>query len=187
MDKTLILIKNKRTVISTFIMVLLIFFSAKQGQAHGIGTPVEINVPSGPYLLSIWTDPDPLRVDETHVTVAVMKPETQEPIVAGVDVFVQLQSSTDPVVTRTAVASPDNSANRLLYAAIFTNLPEPGLWQGVVSVVGSDGSGEDIPFSVEVLPPQPINWLQYGIIGLLILMFGWFIWSARKTTAHERS
>lgn len=167
-------------------MMFLMFFSAKQSQAHGIGTPVKINVPSGPYLLSIWTDPDPLRVDETHVTLAVMWPENREPILTDVEVFVQLQSSTDPVVTRTAIASPDNSANRLLYAAIFSDIPEPGLWQAVVTIIGPDGPGEDISFPVEVLPPQPINWLKYGIIGLLILMLGWFIWSARKTTAHER-
>lgn len=185
MDKMLVNTKNRKIVLAGM-MVLLMFFSAKKGEAHGIGTPVKINVPSGPYLLSIWTDPEPLRVDETHVTVAVMWPETQEPIVAGVEVLVQLQSATDPIMTQTAVASPDNSANRLLYAAIFTDLPEPGQWQGIVTVVGSDGPGEDIPFSVEVLPPQPINWLRYGIIGLLILMLGWFIWSARKRTAHER-
>lgn len=167
-------------------MLLLFLLGIRPAAAHGIGTPQMINAPSGPYLLSIWTDPDPLRVDETHVTVAVMKIETQEPIVAGVEVLVQLQSSTDPVVTRTAVASADNSANRLLYTAIFNDLPEPGQWQGIVSVAGFDGPGEDISFSVEILPPQPINWLRYGIIGLLILVFGWFIWSARKTTVHER-
>ena len=179
-------IKNKKIVLA-IVLVLLSFFSTKQSGAHGIGTPVKINVPSDPYLLSIWTDPDPLRVDETHVTVAVMKPETQEPIVAGVEVLVQLQSSTDPIVTRTTVASPDNSANRLLYAAIFTDLPEPGLWQGIVSVVGPDGPGKDIPFSVEILPLQSINWLRYGIISLLILVFGWFIWSAWKTTSRDQS
>lgn len=157
-----------------------------QTAAHGIGSPQKINVPSGPYLLSIWTDPDPLRVDDTHVTVAVMEPETRQPIVVDVEVSVQLQSPGDPAVTQTAVAKADNSTNRLLYTAIFNALPESGRWQGVVSVVGTDGPGEDVAFSLEILPPQPINWLRYGIFGLASLLFGWFAWSSRKTTSNKR-
>ena len=167
-------------------MLILLGARPWQAAAHGIGNPQRINVPSGPYLLSIWTDPEPLRVDDTHVTVAVMKPETREPIVVGVEVSVRLQSTTDPVVTQTAVAKADNSTNRLLYTAIFNALPEAGRWQGVVSVVGSEGAGEDIPFSVEILPPQPVNWLRYGIYALVSLLFGWFVWSSWKATSREQ-
>lgn len=174
--------------LNIFILIMLPLLSVGIGQAaaHGIGTPQKLNMPNGLYLLSIWTDPDPLRVDETHVTVAVMEPETQAPIVDGVQVLVQLQSPSDPTVMQTAVASADNSANRLLYTAIFNDLPEPGLWQGVVAVVGPDGPGEDIPFSIEILPPQPFNWLRLGMISLTVLVFGWFVWSARGQRSPER-
>ena len=60
-------------------------------QAHGTGTPQLLNAPSGPYLLSVWTDPDPLRADEAHVVVAVLEPATREPIVTGVEVTVRLE------------------------------------------------------------------------------------------------
>lgn len=170
----------------SLIILLLLSVGIGQAAAHGIGTPVKINVPAAPYLLSIWTDPDPLRVDETHVTVAVMKPETRAPIVGGVQVLVQLYAPSDPTVSQTAVALADNSVNRLLYTAIFDDLPEPGQWQGVISVVGPNGPGEDIPFTIEISPPEPVNWLRWGIIGLVILVFGWFMRAARQTVSRRQ-
>lgn len=154
--------------------------------AHGIGTPQQLNVPSGPYLLSIWSDPSPLRVNETHITVAVMDPETRTPIVAGVGATVQLQSLSDPAVIRTVVASPDNTANKLLYAATFDDLPEPGLWQIVVSVTGPNGPGEDVVFEIDVLPPSPFNGLRPAIIGLAGLLLGWVVWSWWKRQPRQR-
>ncbi len=160
--------------------VLLLSTGLTSVVAHGIGTPVQLNVPSGPYLLSIWTDPEPLRVNETHVTVAVMNPETQTPIITGVQATVQLQSPTDPTVTRMAVTSPDNTDNKFLYATAFSDLSEPGLWQGVISVTGPAGPGEDVRFEIDVLPPQPFNWLWAGIFGLIVLVLGWLVWSWRS-------
>lgn len=171
--------KNK-TIAPAIMMALLIFFGVRQVWAHGIGTPVQINVPSGPYLLSIWTDPDPLRVDETHVTVAVMEPETQAPIVTGVQVQVQLTAVADESLSFTAAASADNSANRLLYAAVFENLPTAGSWRGLISVDGPAGVGQDMPFEVEVLPPAPFNWLWPGIGGLVVLLLVWWVRSWRR-------
>lgn len=161
-------------------VALLAFVVARQTLAHGIGTPVLINVPSGPYLLSIWTDPDPLRVNETHVTVAVMEPETQAPIVTGVQVQVQLTAVADESLSYTAAASADNSANRLLYAAVFENLPTDGRWRGLVSVDGPAGAGKGVPFEVEVMPPAPFNWLWPGIGGLVVLLLVWWVHSWRR-------
>lgn len=171
--------KNKKIALATAI-VLLAFLGVRSVWAHGIGTPVKINIPSGPYLLSIWTDPDPLRVDETHVTVAVMEPETQAPIVTGVQVRVQLTAVADESLSFTATASADNSANRLLYAAIFENLPTDGRWRGLVSVDGPAGAGKGVPFEVEVMPPAPFNWLWPGIGGMVVLLLVWWVHSWRR-------
>lgn len=167
----------KSLFLFTLLVVLPLVVYPVTVWAHGIGTPQQLNVPAGPYLLSIWSDPNPLRVNETHITVAIMNPETRMPIVAGVGATVQLQSPTDPAVRRTAVASPDNTANKLLYAAVFNDLPEPGLWQGVVSVTGPDGPGEDVAIEVEVLPAPPVNWRWLGIVTLVGVVLGWAVWS----------
>ena len=119
-------------VISVFLSVPLLFILTVVVHAHGTGTPQLLNAPAGPYLLSVWTDPDPLRADEAHVVVAVVEPETQEFIVSDVTVTVRLRSLADPTVERVETAETD-STNRLLFAAEFNDRVTPGRWQVGVS------------------------------------------------------
>ena len=51
----------KLRAISVFLGVPLLFIITLVADAHGTGTPQLLNAPAGPYLLSVWTDPDPLR------------------------------------------------------------------------------------------------------------------------------
>jgi hypothetical protein len=67
----------RRSVITGIIGLTLLLVVANT-RAHGIGTPRVVNQPAGPYLLSAWTDPDPLRMDETHVVVGVTNAATNE-------------------------------------------------------------------------------------------------------------
>lgn len=179
---------NQAARFAVLLSLGLLILSVGRVLGHGIGTPQQLNVPSGPYLLSIWTDPEPLRVNNTHVTVAVMNSETREPILTGVQVTVQLQPqpSVDPSTGRTAMASPDDTVNKLFYAAIFDDLPAPGLWQATVLVSGPAGPGEEVLFEVEVLPPQPFNWLWPGLIGLSVVAVGWLMRSWRKKPPQKR-
>ena len=85
-------------VISVFLCVPLLLILTIVVHAHGTGTPQLLNAPTGPYLLSVWTDPDPLRVDEAHVVVAVVEPVTQEFSVSDVVVTVRLRWLADPTV-----------------------------------------------------------------------------------------
>ena len=94
----------KLRAISVFLGVPLLFIITLVAHAHGTGTPQLLNAPAGPYLLSVWTDPDPLRTDEAHVVVAVVEPATQEFIVSDVVVTVRLRLLADPTVELAATA-----------------------------------------------------------------------------------
>lgn len=157
---------------------LFIFVVAAVAEAHGIGTPQVLNQPAGPYLLSAWTDPDPLRVDETHVVVGVTDAATNEPIVAGVEVAVTLTSTDDPAVTITQIAPADN-VNRLLYAAEFNGRLSAGRWQVTLRVSGERGVGEGVAFPVEVQPARGFNWLWLGVGGLAAVVLVWVMISLR--------
>lgn len=154
--------------------LLLLPFAAL---AHGIGTPQRLNVPSGPYWLSIWTDPDPLRADETHVVIAVLEPETQKPIVTGVEPTVQLRSLAAGTVIRQAATT--DSTNRLLYVATFTDDLSPGLWEVSVSVSGERGKGAPVTFEVEISPARGFNWLWVGVGGLGAGLVVWLLSASR--------
>ena len=137
-------------------LLALMLVGTVRVQAHGIGTPQVINAPAGPYLISVWTDPDPLRMGEAHVTVAATEPETESPILDA-NVLVQLVWLDDPSVTLTAPATHENAALKIVYVAVFE--PEQaGQWQGTVVVNGTEGSGKAVNFDMAVLPPTPVNW-----------------------------
>ncbi len=114
-------------------------------RAHGIGTPQVLNAPAGPYLFSAWTDPDPLRVDETHVVMAVIDPETREIIVAGIEATISLISMDDPAIVYTEVAGSDY-VNQLLFAAEFNNRLTEGVWRVAISATGERGPSDVITF-----------------------------------------
>ncbi len=140
--------------------------------AHGIGTPQLINEPAGPYALFVWTDPDPLRVDETHVTVAVTDPETRAPIL-NAQVEIRLEHLSEDAFTLSATATHDNSDIRFFYVATFEELPFAGRWRGVISVANPEGTIEPVAFVFSVLPAEPVNWLLIVLPALGVVAFAW--------------
>lgn len=170
---------------ATLLAALLAALLAVAVRAHGIGTPQRLNVPSGPYLLSVWTDPDPLRADETHVVVAVLEPATQEPIVTGVTVTVRLSSLTDPALVVSAQAGTDDT-NRLLYAAVFSDRVTPGRWQVAVAADGARGASDEVTFEIEIQPARGFNWLWLGLGGLGVALLVWLLAASRPASRRGR-
>lgn len=177
-------VNMKRLLIIALLAASLVAAARLVG-AHGIGTPHLLNEPAGPYLLSIWTDPDPLRADETHVVVAVTDPATREPIVAGVEVTVTLTSLAAPALAHTAVAGPD-SVNRLLFAAEFNDRLTPGNWRVTVVVTGARGDTSEVTFEVAVAAARGFNWLWIGVGGLAGILLVWVVVSARPARSRSR-
>jgi hypothetical protein len=167
------------------LLVLVWLALAGRAQAHGIGTPQLLNAAAGPYLLSAWTDPDPLRANETHVVVAVSDPQTREPIVYDVEVTVTLTSLTDPTVSASAVAGVD-SVNQLLYAAEFNDQLTPGRWRATVNVAGGRGASDPVSFELEIEPARRVNWLWIGAGGMAALVALWALASARDGRQPRR-
>lgn len=177
----------RRASISTtgaIIATLLLGAFAFGARAHGIGKTQLLNVESGPYLISAWTDPDPLRADETHVVVAVTEPETREPIVSGVEVSVMMISIADPAISFTETAGTDN-VNQLLYAAEFNDRVTAGRWQVKIAVSGARGGGESVSFEVVVGPARGFNWLWIGVGGLALVVIIWVAASMRSETPRS--
>jgi hypothetical protein len=167
-----------RRIIPLLALALLLLTLAAGARAHGIGKPQVLNAVSGPYLISVWTDPDPLRVDEAHVVVAVTEPETRQPIVTGVTVTVSAQSIADPLLQISQIADTDET-NQLLFAAEFNGRVAEGRWRVGVAAEGERGAGEEISFEVDVTPARGLNWLWIGIAGLAVAVAGWMIYTMR--------
>ncbi|HSM58678.1 MAG TPA: hypothetical protein VK879_21165 [Candidatus Sulfomarinibacteraceae bacterium] len=161
------------------LLVLLLLGAPMGAAAHGGGAPQLVNEPAGPYMLSAWTDPDPPRPGEFHVTIAVAEPgqgrEAGPPILgAEVEVRLVAQGATQPLTT--ARASNEAAANKLFYEADL-QVPAEGAYEVQIAVDGPQGSGE-AAFAIEASASGGVNWTLMGGLGaaLFVVVFAVNAW-----------
>lgn len=167
------------------IMLVLFLFSLLNPwsiQAHGGGTPRLINAGEGPYRIFVWTQPEPLRAGEIHVSIAITKPPPEgskvddrnfsndlDSAVKDAEVVLTLARLNDSTAPLVIVAAP-STVSEFFYEADLT-LPTDGLWEMSLLAQAELGSSE-AEFQAEVLPERQVNWLLLGGgIGLFALLF----------------
>lgn len=141
--------------------------------AHGGGVPQLTDVVAGPYRLFAWTQPEPLRVGEMHLSIGVVKATTGAGS-AGLD-----EAVTDATVT-VQVAPTNGATTPIIVQAVLQEqlgsyyyeadaiLPTTGDWRFTIEVSGALGLGE-ANFTSEVLAARQINWLLIAAASLLLL------------------
>lgn len=162
------------------LLTLMFGYSVRDARAHAGGVPQLSNAEAGPYRISVWTQPDPLRVGRIDIVVAVAEPPAPNAAVEGAGALVldavvkiELKPVGQAGETLTALATHEASTNKLFYEAIL-ELPAEGRWQVNIAVEGTDGSGS-AGFEVQALPPLGFNWFLLGGFGLVLLATGWII------------
>ena len=103
---------------------------------------------AGPFIVSIFTAPEPLRVGPADVSVIVQSSKGDVLTGAVVDIF--LESATPPIEQRRARATHDAAANKLAQAAVI-DLPAAGEWTLTVSV-RANGDAADVTCVLPVAP-----------------------------------
>lgn len=88
---------------------------------------------SGPFVITVFAAPVPLRAGPIDMTVMVQTRDTLQPVLDA-DVSIRLDGAS-PIE---AVASRSQAQNKLLYAVTF-DLPRPGDWKYTVSVQNAAG------------------------------------------------
>jgi hypothetical protein len=162
--------------------------------AHGGGTPRLTAVPVGPYRLYAWSDPEPWRAGEVHLSLAVTMPNPEsnsnqvEIPVTDVDITVTYTPMQDNAIDATA-APVVVKAMRQEFLADFYYEADPtltrvGEWQITVDVVGPEGSGST-QFAMETLPERSLNWvLVAGAGGVLVVILALIaLWSRSQQPA----
>lgn len=150
-----------------FFLLLLAGLVVPSAGAHGGGTPQLVNESAGPYWISVWTSPEPVRAGEMHVTVAVSEPGSGQeagPPVLGAGVRLQLRPQSANYAPLSARATNEQSANRLFYEADLT-VPDAGRWDAQIMVEGPQGSGQ-ATFTLQVLPAQGGHSILIGAAGV---------------------
>ncbi len=177
-------------VVLGFSLLILVALSdhVPPAWAHGGGALQLSNAAAGPYLVSVWTQPDTLRVGALHITVAVSHPAPDSGNTAGEPVLgavIRVVAQPLPEGGNGApievLATSDAALNKLYYEADF-EVTQTGTWRFLIEVTGPDGSGTT-SFEKEVRPAVTVGWPVWaGIIGVIVLA-GWLA----QSRTHPRS
>lgn len=164
--------------------VLVIGLAATAGVilAHGGGAPQVIDAEAGPYRVFVWTEPEPWRAGDVHITVAITLPPPEGTEIDETVLTNQLDKPVTDATVRVHFFPPDSSdpfelpappQSQLggIYYETDTNLLMAGDWEVGVIVEGPLGAG-GTSFAMQALPARRMNWLWLGggVLGVLALV-----------------
>jgi hypothetical protein len=141
------------------------------------GTVRVAKAPVGPYLVSVWSQPDPARVGRLDVSVAVMRPATEEALLdARVALTAERAGAGGGAATVTLV--PGAGGNPLYYHRLV-EIPAPGRWRLTVAVEGAAGAGRTT-FEIDVEPARSPAWgVALGAAAGLAVLW-WIVRGSRR-------
>ncbi|MEZ4737537.1 MAG: hypothetical protein R3E79_61460 [Caldilineaceae bacterium] len=169
-----------------WLLVVLVLGWVTPVAAHGSGTPRLVNVIAGPYRLWVWSLPDPIRVGEVHISVAVEEvasPPTPQTMPTDFAVQLTISALDQSHQPFTLSASKQERFLQTYYEADFT-MPAVGQWQADISITGPAGVGA-MAFPFAVLPPQRVNWILVLWSIVAVVATGWVLRGNRRAAARE--
>lgn len=119
---------------------LLVAGSAVPTTILANGGTLRLTAMLGPYEVSVFTDPTPVRPDSLDVSVLVRRPGDAQPL-RGLRVFVRAEAMDHVAMPLEHEATREAADDPRYYAAKFP-LVASGRWRITVSVAGEEGSGE---------------------------------------------
>src|SRR5262249_48206786 len=131
--------------------------------ARGDGGSVCLSEKTGPYQVTVFSAPTPLRAGPVDISVLVQDAATGQPMPQAT-VTISMTQIGQPALANPA--TQDIATNKLLHAARF-ELPVPGRWELKVHVDGAKGLVV-VGLELEVSPPLP-RWRE---------LWPWFAWPA---------
>ncbi len=145
------------------------------------GGTVLFHKQAGPFEVTLFGSPTPLRVGSADLSVMVQK-TADSSSVSDAEVNVHLKRS-EPgnIVEVIAPATHAKATNKLLYAA-HVHLPAAGTWRVDVEVAAA-GSTASASGQVTVQPPEPPAanyWGYFALVPFVILLFVFNRWLKRR-------
>ena len=175
----------RRIVDATAIVTLLVavVLSAWTARAQADGGTAQFTKSDGPFRITVFTSPSPLRAGPVDISLMIQNQENQQPLLAC-SVDVQLRRDTTCI---SAPATRDAAQNRLLYAA-QVKIPEPGIWDVAVVIKNGTDSAKIIG-AITVAPARSVllaYWRSLLLPPLLIALFVLNQWLKRNSAKRPR-
>lgn len=152
--------------------------------AHADGGVVQFEKSAGPFVVTVFTTPSPLRAGRVDISLMIQSRENEQPVL-DCQAFIQLRK--EGAVSIRCEATHEAAQNKLLYAAPI-KISEPGLWELEVTIK-HDGNSTAVGGEITVASPAPVMlayWRSLLLPPLIISLFGLNQWLKRRGAERGR-
>lgn len=171
---------KKLTVALVALLLLVAGFS--RASAHAGGEARLVSAEAGPFLISLWTLPNPMVAGEANFIAAVGQPTAETGDTGGVvvlDADLQLTLTPPSGPAFSLPVTHETATNKLFYESYMT-LDEVGTWQASLQISRGAEQGT-AAFEFTVAPaPFNANWMLIGGIAIVVLALGWMALQTRR-------
>jgi len=164
-------------------LLLVAALLAFSSRAQADGGLVALHQEVGPFVVTVFSAPGPLRAGPVDISVLVQDRASERPVLDA-EVFVRLKSPGG--ITLVERATREVAQNKLLYSALM-NLPEAGQWelevtikQGkeIASILGQVSAAAPAPFLLSY-------WRSLSLPPIVIAVFALNQWLKRRFAHRE--
>jgi hypothetical protein len=165
--------------LSLLTAVIISVLCINRAQADG-GT-VQFSKSSGPFAITVFTTPSPLRAGPVDISLMIQGTDNQEPLL---DCIAEIQLRKEGESSISSEATHGAAQNKLFYAA-QVKIPVAGVWE-VEAVIrrGDDSAKVSGPISLAASNPVLLGyWRSLAIPPIFISLFALNQWLRRRRTA----
>lgn len=164
---------------TSHLRLMLILLLMLPATSNGDGGIVQISELNGPWRITLFSSPTPLRAGPVDLSIMVQHPETDESVLdATVNLMLQpIDGQGDAILVE---ATRRDATNKLLYAALL-DLPASGRWQVDAAVrVGDDAARiQTTLVADDPVPPMLSLWGWLAVPIVFIVLFVCNQWLVR--------
>jgi hypothetical protein len=176
--------KHHFKLITHLALLLAAALFALNSRVCADGGFVELHEVVGPFDVTVFTAPGPLRAGPVDISVLVQDVANGQPVLDG-EVFVRLQREGSDLAER---ASREVAQNKLLYSALM-HLPEAGQWEFEVTIKHGKEAAS-LRRGVSVAPSRPLllaYWRSLSVPPVVIAIFALNQWLKRRRVSLQQA
>jgi hypothetical protein len=163
---------------ASLVMLLPAIVGVANLEAQADGGAVQFGKSAGPFVITVFTTPTPLRAGPVDISLMIQSRENQQPVL---DCQTLVQLHKEGAMSISAEATHETAHNKLFYGA-QVKIPEPGPWELDVAIkqgdVSIDVAGEIIIASAK--PVFLVYWRSLAVPPLIISLFAMNQWLKRR-------
>jgi len=148
-------------------------------EAHADGGAAQFTKSAGPFVITVFTSPSPLRAGPVDISLMIQNRDNQQ---AVLDSVAHVELRKDGAMSISAEATHEAAQNKLLYAAQM-KIPESGVWELEAAIKHGDESA-NVTGVISVAPSNPVvlvYWRSLALPPVFISLFALNQWLKRRS------